>query len=114
MPAKFVLKKERSGKFRFQMLASNGKPVVTSELHGTKAGATRAMESLRKAASDATVDDQTTASATGRTTKKAAASKATSSRATGKKSASKRTTKSASSRSSGAGSAASWTANGCC
>jgi uncharacterized protein YegP (UPF0339 family) len=32
MPAKFVLTKDASGKFHFNMLASNGRVIATSEL----------------------------------------------------------------------------------
>ena len=61
MPAKIVLKKEQTGKFRFLLLSSNGKPIATSEAHANRAGAVRAIESLRNGAVNAAVDDQTAA-----------------------------------------------------
>jgi uncharacterized protein YegP (UPF0339 family) len=102
VPAKFVLTKERSGKFRFQLVATNGKPVATSELHGTKAGATRALEALRGNASGAAIDDRTAAAgASGRAAKTTASrgSAGTVKRSTAKKSAKTTTAKAVSGRS---------------
>lgn len=80
MPAKFVLKRERTGNFRFSMLSSTGKPIARSEAYPTKAQATRAIESLRKGAADARLEDQTEAAAkktAGRSTGRTAATTGT-------------------------------------
>jgi uncharacterized protein len=59
MAGKFVLKKGTTGKFRFSLLSSNGRVVATSEAYETKAAAMRGIESVRKNASGAKLDDQT-------------------------------------------------------
>ena len=59
MPAKFVLKKGSTGKFRFNLLASNGQVVATSEAYETKRAAMAGIASVKKHAAVAEVDDQT-------------------------------------------------------
>lgn len=59
MPAKFILKRGPTGKFRFKLLASNGKVIATSDAYETKSAAVRGVESVRKSAPDARLDDQT-------------------------------------------------------
>jgi uncharacterized protein YegP (UPF0339 family) len=59
MPAKFVLTKDPSGKFRFNLLASNGRVIATSELYNTRAAAMNGIESIRKNAAGAALDDKT-------------------------------------------------------
>jgi uncharacterized protein YegP (UPF0339 family) len=59
MPGKFVLKKGTTGKFRFNLHSTNGKVIATSEAYETKAAAMRGIESVRKNASGAKLDDQT-------------------------------------------------------
>ncbi len=60
MAAKFVVKKGSTGKFRFNLVASNGEIIATSEAYNSKASAMKGIESVRKNAPTATVDDQTT------------------------------------------------------
>ncbi len=60
MAAKFVVKKGSTGKFRFNLVASNGEIIATSEAYNSKASAMKGVESVRKNAPTATVDDQTT------------------------------------------------------
>lgn len=60
MAAKFVVKKGSTGKFRFNLVASNGEIIATSEAYNSKAAAMKGVESVRKNAPTATVDDQTT------------------------------------------------------
>ena len=60
MPAKFVIKKGPTGKFRFNLLASNGQVVATSEAYSSKASARAGIRSVKKIAADAEVEDQTT------------------------------------------------------
>ena len=59
MPAKFVLKRGTTGKFRFSLHAANGQIVATSEAYETKRAALAGIESVRKNAGGAPVDDLT-------------------------------------------------------
>ena len=76
---KFVLDKGRTGKFRFNLLSTNGRIVATSEAYETKAAALNGIASIQKLAGDARVVDNTVAGANGatpaKTSKKAAAKK---------------------------------------
>lgn len=58
---KFVMKKTSNNQFRFNLVASNGQIVATSETYTRKASALDTIESLRKNVANATIDDQTTA-----------------------------------------------------
>ncbi len=60
MPAKFVVKKGTTGKFRFNLLSSNGQVVASSESYNTKAAAMGGIRSVQKFAAEAEVEDQTT------------------------------------------------------
>ena len=57
--AKFVLTKTASGQFRFNLKAGNGEVIATSESYTTKAAALGGIESVKKNAAEAAVDDQT-------------------------------------------------------
>jgi uncharacterized protein YegP (UPF0339 family) len=59
MAAKFVLKKGSTGKFRFNLVATNGQVIATSESYETKASAVNGIESVKRNAPNAEVDDQT-------------------------------------------------------
>lgn len=59
MAGKFELYKDKSGKFRFRLKASNGQVIATGEAYETKASAVKGIESVRKNATGAAVDDQT-------------------------------------------------------
>lgn len=59
MAAKFELKKTPSGQYRFNLKAGNGEIIATSESYTTKASALNGIESVKKNAGDAAVDDQT-------------------------------------------------------
>lgn len=59
MAGKFELYKDKAGKFRFRLKASNGQVIASGEAYETKASAMKGIESVRKNASDATLDDQT-------------------------------------------------------
>jgi uncharacterized protein YegP (UPF0339 family) len=59
MAAKFVLKRGTTGKYRFNLLATNGKVIATSEAYETKTAALRGVESVRKNAAGARLDDET-------------------------------------------------------
>lgn len=59
MPGKFILERGPTGKFRFHLASSNGQVIATSNAYETKAAAMRGVESVRKNAREADVDDQT-------------------------------------------------------
>ena len=59
MAAKFVLKKGSTGKFRFNLVAPNGQVIATSEAYETKASAIKGIESDKRNAPSAEIDDQT-------------------------------------------------------
>lgn len=59
MAGKFELKKTSNGQFRFNLKASNGQIIATSESYKTKAAALNGIESVKKNAPEAPTDDQT-------------------------------------------------------
>jgi uncharacterized protein len=59
MAGKFVLKKGSGGKFHFNLVATNGQVIASSEMYETKASALNGIESVKKNAPDAEVDDRT-------------------------------------------------------
>jgi len=63
VPAKFVLSKDKAGKFRFNLLATNGQVIASSEAYNTKIAATNGINSVKKNAGGAIVDDRTAAAA---------------------------------------------------
>ena len=60
VPGKFVVKKGTTGKFRFNLLSSNGQVVATSEAYNSKASAMGGIRAVRSLAADAAIEDQTT------------------------------------------------------
>lgn len=48
MAGKFVMKKDRGGQFMFNLVASNGRVVLTSERYKTKASALNGIKSIKK------------------------------------------------------------------
>jgi uncharacterized protein YegP (UPF0339 family) len=56
---KFVVKKTSNGQFRFNLVASNGQVVATSESYTRKASALETIESIKKNAGSASLDDET-------------------------------------------------------
>ena len=60
MAGKFELYKSSSGEYRFRLKATNGQIIATGEGYKTKANALNGIESVRKNAATAQVDDQTT------------------------------------------------------
>ncbi|MGO4599478.1 YegP family protein [Terrabacter sp. 2RAF25] len=60
MAGKFELYKDAAGKFRFRLKVSNGQVIATGEAYESKASALNGIESVRKNAGDAPLDDQTT------------------------------------------------------
>jgi len=49
----------QGGKYRFRLKAGNGEIIASGEAYETKAAALNGVESVKRNASDATVDDQT-------------------------------------------------------
>ncbi|MET8154716.1 YegP family protein [Actinoplanes sp. NPDC049668] len=58
---KFVLKKTSTGEFRFNLVASNGQVVATSESYTRKNSALDTITSIQQRAGSATIDDTTAA-----------------------------------------------------
>jgi uncharacterized protein len=58
MPYKFVLYKDKKGEFRFRFKAPNGETMFSSEGYKQKQSAMGAIESIKKNAADADVDEQ--------------------------------------------------------
>jgi uncharacterized protein len=52
MPAKFEIKAGRTGKFRFNLKASNGQVILTSEAYETRSAATKGITSVKKGAAN--------------------------------------------------------------
>jgi len=59
MASRFELKKSKNDKFVFNLLADNGKVILTSELYDSKSSALNGIESIKKNAADAPIEDQT-------------------------------------------------------
>ena len=60
MAGKFELYEDKSGGFRFRLKSGNGEVIATSsESYESKAGALNGIESIKRNAADANVDDQT-------------------------------------------------------
>lgn len=59
MAGKFVLKKGKNGGFHFNLVASNGQVIATSEHYESKASALNGIKSVQNNAPTATVVDET-------------------------------------------------------
>ena len=59
MAGKFVLKKGSTGKFHFNLHAANGQVIATSQHYESKESALNGIESVRRNATDAPVEDKT-------------------------------------------------------
>jgi uncharacterized protein YegP (UPF0339 family) len=59
MAGKFELYKDSSGRFRFRLKAGNGQIIAVAEAYESKASALNGIESVRKNAAGAELDDQT-------------------------------------------------------
>ncbi|MCY1143773.1 YegP family protein [Actinoplanes sp. Pm04-4] len=56
---KFVVKKTSNGQFRFNLVASNGQVVATSESYTRRSSALETIASIQKNAGTAAIDDET-------------------------------------------------------
>jgi uncharacterized protein len=83
---KFVLDKGRTGKFRFNLFATNGRVIATSEAYDSKAAALKGLAAVQRLAAGATVLDRTNG---------AVAKAATAKKTVAKKSGAKKATKGA-------------------
>ena len=59
MPAKFEVTKDATGQYRFRLRASNNEIIAVSEAYTTKANCLNGIESVKKNAPEATLEDQT-------------------------------------------------------
>ncbi|HEY7206793.1 MAG TPA: DUF1508 domain-containing protein [Gaiellaceae bacterium] len=59
MAGKFVLKRDSSGKYRFNLLAANGLVIASSEAYDSKVAAMNGIEAVKANAPTATTEDQT-------------------------------------------------------
>jgi uncharacterized protein len=75
MPAKFVVKKGPTGKFRFSLLSTNGQVVASSQTYETKRAALAGVASVQKLAAGAAIVDTTAPPAPKPAAKKPAARK---------------------------------------
>lgn len=57
--AKFEIYKDRKGEFRWRLKAANNQVIATSEGYSSKAGCKNGIESVKKNAPKAAVEDQT-------------------------------------------------------
>ena len=63
MAGKFEVYADRAGKFRFRLKASNGEIIAVGEAYESKTAAMNGIESIRRHASEASVQDMTGAPA---------------------------------------------------
>ncbi|GAA1591875.1 YegP family protein [Kribbella sancticallisti] len=59
MAGKFELYEDKSGGFRFRLKAGNGEVIAVSESYKSKDSALNGIESVKKNAGGANIDDQT-------------------------------------------------------
>lgn len=59
MAAKFEVYKDAADKFRWRLKAGNGEVIAASQAYASKASALTGVESVKKSAPVATIDDQT-------------------------------------------------------
>jgi uncharacterized protein YegP (UPF0339 family) len=59
MADKFELYKDAAGKFRFRLKAGNGEIIAVGEAYDSKSAALNGIDSVKRNASDAAIDDQT-------------------------------------------------------
>jgi len=59
MPAKFEVYKDAKDQFRFRLIAANGENIAQSEAYTSKANCMNGVDSVKKNAPIAEIDDQT-------------------------------------------------------
>jgi uncharacterized protein YegP (UPF0339 family) len=60
MAGKFIISKDKRGAYRFALVATNGQTIAVSEGYSSKVACVNGIESVRRTAPAATVDDRTT------------------------------------------------------
>ena len=63
MAGKFEVYQDSAGKFRFRLKATNGQVIAVGQAYETKKSCLNGIDSIRKNAPDAKLDDQTVAPA---------------------------------------------------
>ena len=61
MLGKFVISTDKKGEFRFKLVVGNGQTIVVSEGYTTKAACFNGVETVRRYATEAPVEDATLA-----------------------------------------------------
>jgi uncharacterized protein YegP (UPF0339 family) len=92
MAAKFVVKKGTTGKWRFNLLSTNGRTIATSEAYDTKRAMLAGIEAVRKNAANATLVDPSADGATTTPARKATARTTTARKSTARKTTARKTT----------------------
>lgn len=59
MAGKFELYQDKAGKYRFRLKSGNGQVIAVGEAYESKRAAVNGIESVRKNAGEARMDDQT-------------------------------------------------------
>ncbi|MBB5786926.1 YegP family protein [Jiangella mangrovi] len=59
MAGKFELYKDKSDQYRFRLKAGNGETIAVGEAYTSKSSALNGIDSIRRNAVDAVIDDQT-------------------------------------------------------
>ena len=59
MAGKFEVYQDKAGQYRFRLKAGNGQTIASGDGYTTKKACLNGIESIRKNASDAKLDDQT-------------------------------------------------------
>ncbi|NUW36520.1 DUF1508 domain-containing protein [Nonomuraea sp. SMC257] len=59
MTGRYLISRDETGTFRFALVAANGQTVAVGEGFATKAACVNGIESVRRIAPDATVEDRT-------------------------------------------------------
>jgi len=59
MPAKFEIKKDKAGKYRFNLIASNGEIIASSEAYESKDSCKNGIQSVKTNAPTAEIVDKT-------------------------------------------------------
>ena len=90
MPAKFVVQKGPTGKFRFNLLSTNGQVIASSQTYESKASCMAGLRAVQKNAAGAAVDDRTVAAKPAAAAAKPAVRKAPAKKPAVKKPAAKR------------------------
>ncbi|MGW0805636.1 YegP family protein [Nonomuraea sp. NPDC002799] len=61
MAGRFVISKDERGGYRFALVANNGQTLAVGEGYSSKAACVNGIETVRRNAPDAAIDDQSTA-----------------------------------------------------